>query len=124
MLWEEELKNGTTREWDCEFSIQPYTPANFRGHPDNWSPEEGGETELTAMRATIRGKRVTLNTSEATQRFGAETITDIEAMAAEAFQYDCRCDDGPDPDDERDREIDRQEDRDYNDRVEVTCDWD
>jgi hypothetical protein len=25
---------------------EPYVPANFRGHPDNWTPEEGGDTDI------------------------------------------------------------------------------
>ena len=25
---------------------EPLIPANFNGHPDNWYPEEGGDTEI------------------------------------------------------------------------------
>lgn len=34
----------------CEVThYVPYTPANLNGHPDNWTPPEGGEFEFNIL---------------------------------------------------------------------------
>jgi len=44
------------------YTGETYVPANFRGHPDNWTPAEGGEIEIgsveyeTCGRAFIDGR--------------------------------------------------------------------
>ena len=52
-------------EWvDVSYSAEPYTPARLRGHPDSWTPAEGGEVEIGAIeyetcgRALIDGRWV------------------------------------------------------------------
>lgn len=34
---------------EVEGTVSKYVPASFRGHPDNWYPEEGGEVEITSV---------------------------------------------------------------------------
>jgi hypothetical protein len=51
-------------EVEVFYTGEAYTPANFGGHPDNWTPAEGGEIEIAAVeyetcgRAWIDGKWV------------------------------------------------------------------
>ena len=57
-----QLING---EWVAvSYAMEPYTPASFRGHPDSWTPAEGGEVDIGAVeyetcgRAFINGQWV------------------------------------------------------------------
>lgn len=52
-------------EWVAvSYAMEPYTPASFRGHPDSWTPAEGGEVDIGAVeyetcgRALIDGRWV------------------------------------------------------------------
>ena len=46
-----------TVELDVEFEPGWYRPANFRGNPDNWCPEEGEDPEINSIREFIIDKR-------------------------------------------------------------------
>ena len=49
---------------EVSYAMETYTPASFRGHPDSWTPAEGGEVEIGAIeyetcgRAMIDGRWV------------------------------------------------------------------
>ena len=49
---------------EVSYAMEPYTPASFRGHPDSWTPAEGGEVDIGAVeyetcgRALIDGRWV------------------------------------------------------------------
>lgn len=36
-------------------SAEPYVPPNFRGHPDNWSPAEGGDADVDEILIEVDG---------------------------------------------------------------------
>jgi hypothetical protein len=40
---------------DCDISL--WRPANLTGHPDNWTPPEGGDIEITGV-SMERGDKV------------------------------------------------------------------
>ncbi len=44
-----EVERDDLVELTIEGNVEPSVPANFRGHPDNWAPAEGGESEITAI---------------------------------------------------------------------------
>jgi len=37
-------------ELTVEGVVEPFTPANFSGPPDNWCPAEGGDVEITSIK--------------------------------------------------------------------------
>ncbi len=66
----------------------PYIAARLSGHPDNWSPSEGGDVE--DITATLDGQPYELTSAEEDK--AAELLAE---KAADAYDDD----DGPDPDD-------------------------
>jgi hypothetical protein len=58
----------------------PYTPARFRGHPDTWSPAEGGGIE--DFEATVDGQPFELSRDE--EERAVEALQERAADAAEA----------------------------------------
>lgn len=65
--------------------VEPFVPGNRRGHPDHWTPDEGGY-------ATIEG---VYTDEDADEPWDGE-LTDSEKSEArsalmDAFEEDCRC---------------------------------
>lgn len=42
-------RDGEQIDLDIEGNVEPSTAASFRGNPDNWTPPEGGDTEVTSI---------------------------------------------------------------------------
>lgn len=73
---------------------EPYVSANLRGHPDNWTPPEGGHVCVEAV--LLGGKPWDCK------------LTDKETKDAEAMLYQAMEDYEPEPDSGYDDYIDRQ----------------
>lgn len=41
---------------EVEYSASVYIPPNLSGHPDSWTPEEGGEIEIEAVEYETNGR--------------------------------------------------------------------
>lgn len=41
--------NGVDTDVEVTAGMTKYRPARFRGHPDTWEPEEGGEVEILSV---------------------------------------------------------------------------
>lgn len=77
-----------------------YVAANFRGHPDNWTPEEGGDCEIEEIideatgepwegRLTATEKRDVLKAlAERSEQEAAEAETERAVDAYEYSMYD------------------------------------
>lgn len=40
----------------CEVYAEPYVPARLSGHPDSWTPAEGGEIDIEEVFVKLKGK--------------------------------------------------------------------
>ena len=40
----------------CEVYAEPYVPARLSGHPDSWTPAEGGEIDIEEVFVKIKGR--------------------------------------------------------------------
>lgn len=79
------------REWEIELSGSPYRPDNFSGHPDRWTPAEGGLEEVTAVCVGPEGDPMVgteLDWDGVNTHFGAGTVRrweqEVDERAAEA----------------------------------------
>lgn len=87
-------------------NAEPYVPANFSGHPDNWSPPEGGcsDVEGVFLNGQLWGGTLTKKENELAQEMLTnQLIANIESAAEDAAEaraeammddyYDDYCDD-------------------------------
>ena len=96
------------REFEVTGEVESYTPARIRMDPDDSSPAEGGEVEITGVEEVLtvkRGRRVTESVEvevldelglreDAENRLAEQAVTDDE-VAKEA-RDDCRYDEWKD----------------------------
>jgi hypothetical protein len=65
-----------------------YVPANFRGHPDNWAPAEGGDSEIEEILRDDgkpwSGKLTDIETKEAERALYEQAERDAEDAATDA----------------------------------------
>jgi hypothetical protein len=79
----------------CEYEliirgdVEPYVAANFRGHPDNWTPPEGGTRYIEGIFVKIDGVE-----KRWTGKLTKEEEEQAEEALFEAFKDSCE----PDPD--------------------------
>jgi hypothetical protein len=45
----------TDVEFEIELEMEKYIPAKLTGHPDTWSPEEGGEVNVLSIKTVSHG---------------------------------------------------------------------
>lgn len=90
--WFEITHEGKDIEILASFTFSPFIPATY------WQPEEGGEIDIVSVE--------TIAKVDITDQLSAATLGELsEQIELHSDRYD---DDGPDPDDERDRRIDAQ----------------
>ncbi len=72
--------------------VDPYVPANFRGHPDNWTPPEGGSSCVEEVLIEVKGVE---------KRWTGKLTTEEEKEAEQALfdQFELNCEDNFDPPD-------------------------
>jgi hypothetical protein len=63
--------------WQVYADVELESSGNFRGHPDNWYPAEGGSVEIT--HAVCKQLQLTLDYDEMVKRFGSEDVSWIES---------------------------------------------
>ena len=90
--WMEIERNGETLEINVEYDVTPFVSATY------WQPAEGGEIEITAV--FLDGKAIDPPLTDAEDAFVYEYIA--------KHHDDSVFDDGPDPDDWRDRCMDER----------------
>lgn len=67
----------------------PYVPDNFRGHPDNWCPSEGGDMDILYIEDEATGKAsdITLTKEEEDEAIGALQDALEQAVKEDAEEW-------------------------------------
>lgn len=86
------VRNDKDIELVIQGNVEPYVPANFRGHPDNWSPPEGGDALIECIQTynedgdlvKWNGKLTLKEEDEIKEALYQEAEDEMEAAAEDA----------------------------------------
>ena len=76
-------------EFEVELEMEKYTPANFNGHPDNWSPEEGGEVNILSVKIVDTPKSETIGPDIA-DHLGKRLVDELTEAAVTEVNEMCQ----------------------------------